>query len=72
MRYLYVVFKSSKNETWPHDFTFMFIWLFYWGDIIEKVFPKQGVWEKFENGDGHKGWLSIEEEFKPCAHYDMC
>ena len=43
-----VVFKSSKNEkiTMPHEFIFVFYLVFHWGNIVGKVLPKPGEFEK--------------------------
>ena len=40
---IYVVFKSSKNETWPHDFIFMFIWYFIVAILLRKSSKAGGL-----------------------------
>ena len=55
MSYLYVVFKSSKNETWLHDFIFMLIWYFIWAILLRKSSKSRGFGKNLKMGMVIKG-----------------
>ena len=55
----------------PLEFIFDFISYFIGAILREKSCQKHGVWKKYKKEDSDIEGLSIEEVFKPSAHYDI-